>query len=943
VSKVAGRDAELAVLGAALAGVRSGRGLAVLVEGEAGIGKSALLAAALATQKPGQVHVVQGQCDELTQRFPLSAVQQALSGREAAAAAQRTPAGEQGSGVTAGIAPRLVPSNPVLEEIERLSILVHRLCADGPLALVLEDMHWADEASMLFWLRLCRVTPQLPLLLLGTRRPVPRVPRAGALSRVVRDSGGVVVQLSGLAADEVASMAADLVRARPGTDLLRWLERAAGNPFYVRELLDAAARSGALSIVGETAELAVAGGPYGLGKAVEAMSLGDVVADRLDFLSADALRVLRIAALLGPEFSVSDLAAVSEHTPVGLLPVLDDAIAAGVLESAGASLRFRHALLQQELYEVMPMPVRAGLHRQAAQALIGLDARPDRVAGHLVAMPEADAGEGWEADWLASHAAVLAVRVPAVAVDLLERALGRLGPDDPRRPVLEDHLADTLFLLGRYEQVGRVCLVTLARTCAPDRYGRLSWLLVYALLRLRRHKDAVLALDIAAEQPGLSAVWQARFVALRAMVLMRLGAVTQALTAADQALVTGRELDDAPATAYALNVLAAHHIGSNDCSAALRLIDQALPLASSGPLLADLRLLLIYNRVDCTLKLGRYDEAWELAQKTLASSDSSGSPRLASLRVNGAIAAYELGRWDEALAELEAATEGEPASQLELYCYKIFITAHRDNWTEASRLLKTLRKITASGRFSWSGWSPDASIAAAEALVSEGTGDPGQALARLAEWVEPGTDDRPLSRQNLMPVVVRLALAAGDEPLAQAAAQTARSDAGRMPLDRQRATAEWCEGMVNGDPARVRHAAAVLRGAAHSLDEGSALEDAAVLLAKAGDRAAARAMLGEALDVYAQLGASWDAHRATARMRPFGIRRGVRGPRRRPDTGWAALTTMELQVAGLLTAGKSNPEIAVQLFISRRTVESHVSHILDKLRVASRWEVRAPG
>ena len=86
--------------------------------------------------------------------------------------------------------------------------------------------------------------------------------------------------------------------------------------------------------------------------------------------------------------------------------------------------------------------------------------------------------------------------------------------------------------------------------------------------------------------------------------------------------------------------------------------------------------------------------------------------------------------------------------------------------------------------------------------------------------------------------------------------------------------------------------------------------------------------------------ADWDATRAEARMRPYGIRRGQRGPRdRRPATGWDALTPTELRVAFLVADGLSNPAIAAELFLSYRTVQTHVSHILAKLGARSRAEV----
>jgi DNA-binding CsgD family transcriptional regulator len=120
---------------------------------------------------------------------------------------------------------------------------------------------------------------------------------------------------------------------------------------------------------------------------------------------------------------------------------------------------------------------------------------------------------------------------------------------------------------------------------------------------------------------------------------------------------------------------------------------------------------------------------------------------------------------------------------------------------------------------------------------------------------------------------------------------------------------------------------------------GEVLEDRAVLLAETGDLAGARADLDEALACCQRLGAAWDILRGTSRMRRFGIRLGQRGPRRRPKSGWDALTPSESKVAQLVAHGQSNPDIAAELQLSRRTVQTRVSHILGKLGVSSRVEI----
>jgi DNA-binding CsgD family transcriptional regulator len=119
----------------------------------------------------------------------------------------------------------------------------------------------------------------------------------------------------------------------------------------------------------------------------------------------------------------------------------------------------------------------------------------------------------------------------------------------------------------------------------------------------------------------------------------------------------------------------------------------------------------------------------------------------------------------------------------------------------------------------------------------------------------------------------------------------------------------------------------------------SALEEAAVRLAAAGEITRARSALTGAARGYAELAAAWDLHRADSRLKDRGIRRGPNSIRRRPTTGWDALTPGERRVARLVGEGQSNADIAAGLFLSPRTVQSHVSRILAKLELSSRVEV----
>jgi len=127
--------------------------------------------------------------------------------------------------------------------------------------------------------------------------------------------------------------------------------------------------------------------------------------------------------------------------------------------------------------------------------------------------------------------------------------------------------------------------------------------------------------------------------------------------------------------------------------------------------------------------------------------------------------------------------------------------------------------------------------------------------------------------------------------------------------------------------------------AGRPLEQAQALEDAAVLAAASQDLAAARHGLTAAIGRYEALGARWDVRRATARLRPYGVRRGRGSYRSVPTAGWESLTPTELTVAGLVGAGLSNPDIAAAMFLSRNTIQTHVSHILGRLGARSRAEI----
>src|ERR1700678_1361320 len=378
---LAGRDDELALLDGLLRDLARGSGNAVLIEGEPGIGKTALVRAALASTahgaSAGAHHGAQWGCqvfwgagDELGQELPLHPFLDALEVRSPSANARRTAiagllrgevATDRGADVPALLAEQLIALT-----IDETSV--------QPVVLVIDDLHWADLATVKLWGRLARTAHQVPLLLIGVTRPIPQREDLFALRRAVDDEHRV--QLGSLAQPAVAELVGTLAGGRPDAGLLRLAAGAAGNPLYLTEMLAALARSGAITVTPTgTAQLADGAVPD---------SLPGAIADRLGFVSAPTREVLRAAALLGVEFGITDLTAVLGQTVASLVPALDEARALGVLTDSGVALAFRHPLIREALYAEMPASVRAAWHRDAGHALASAGAAPDRVARQLL-------------------------------------------------------------------------------------------------------------------------------------------------------------------------------------------------------------------------------------------------------------------------------------------------------------------------------------------------------------------------------------------------------------------------------------------------------------------------------------------------------------------------------------------------------------------------------
>lgn len=913
-----GRLAGCALLREAASGIGAGRGGAFLIEGEPGVGKSAFLEAALAAVD-GQVGaVLRGRCDELGRRLPLLAMTRMLGLDERSEKQRRARAAASST------------QDPVTAAVEQLLAVVDRLCEAGPVVLAVEDLHWADDVSLLLWRRLSAMSARRPLLLIGTCRTVPRRKDLERLRHGIVRGGGVLVSLGRLFDIDVSAMAGELAGGVPGPRLVERLRLAAGNPLYVRELVDSAARSGTLLVTAGVAELT----EDGAGATARSTALVDAIADRLDALSADTRRVLRAASLLGSDFSAAELAAVLGRPPGGVAAAVDEALAAGVMrESAERTLRFGYGLFRESLHESTPAALRAALYQHAARTLTASGAPVERVARLVVSALES--ADGWEVDWVADNAGALGAHAQEVAAQLLEGALRHIGPDDPRYDGLEDRLVAVCYRLGRYARCEQLTRGILARVCDSGRLGHTVWHLGFSLLKLGRGEAAAkLVADHARAE--LDPLWGARLSTLRSTVLRRRRHSVEAARVAASGLAEGERLGDPTASLHGLHMLAVLSRDEGDVAVSLDRIDRALVWTGARPELASMRPLLLCDRSDALNDLGRFQEADTALREARVLAEREEAGHLAVVSTKAAERAFEYGRWDEALSEL--ADDGEqPDGNFALVRHGLaaLIAVHRDDHTEVLRRLALVEGHPLPEGASWAAGY----LITARGLEHARAGRRQQALAELAVVCRPDFRPHTSFRVDSFPKLVRMALESGDRDTAGAAVAACESWAGLAPLPLERAAVQWCRALLSGDPAEALEAAAFYRGTKRLPALGFVLDDTATLQAAAGDLDAARDTLTEALAVYAELGAVAGTRRVLARLRPYGVRPGVRGPRRRPTSGWEALTATEVRVAEQVALGRANPEIAVRLMMSRRTVETHVSHILGKLRIRSRHKV----
>jgi len=655
-----GRDSEMALLTGLLEDAARRRGGSVLIEGEPGIGKSALVRAAVAGAPAAGCQVFWGAGDELGQALPLVPFLDGLRVREPSVnprriAIVRLLRGEIGADRGADVPAVLA---------EQLLAQVAEQCAVRPAVLVVDDLQWADAASVALWARLARSAARMPLLLIGMMRPVPQRDDLLALRRVAGEA--TRLRLTALGREAVAELVAALAGGRPDGGLLRLAEGAAGNPLYVTELVAALVRGSGVAVTGAGTATLVGGSAPG--------SLSAAIADRLGFVAGPVREALKAAALLGVEFAVGDLAVVLGRGVPELIAAVEEACAAGVLAASGAGLGFRHPLIRAALYEQMPVPLRAAWHREAGRALAAAGAPPDRVARQLLRAVRADGNaagpvdepvDAWMLDWLAQAADALVGQAPGVAAQLLTRAVASSPAGSARHGWLASRLADALYRVSDRAGAEQVASRALEHATEPDLLVDLHWTLAQCRMLAGSSAESLATLDQAVAAPGLPARHRARLLVLAARAHKYLGELEKAGQVATGALEAASEAGDHWATGWALHVLAIVATVGGQLTDALPLYDRALAVTQADPALTDLRLLLQINQAVALAGLDRYEQAFAAAGQARQLAGQVGTTfRLAQAHGAFGQLLYRTGRWDEALAELAIVPENlkEPAA-----------------------------------------------------------------------------------------------------------------------------------------------------------------------------------------------------------------------------------------------------------------------------------------
>jgi DNA-binding CsgD family transcriptional regulator/tetratricopeptide (TPR) repeat protein len=914
-----GREPELEITGAAVRGLGKGQASALVIEGEAGIGKTRLVQSIVDEAHARGVAVFWGQAHPFERTRPFGVVAAALDLSRRSQDPRRAVIG----GLLTAESARDIQYRVVEEVVD----LVETACAERPVLFVAEDLHWADSASLLAISTLARQLPLAALLVVVSVRSSPLPAEVVRLLDDLAATGARTLQLRPLGPDEMALLARRMLGASPGPALSAMLGKAGGNPLWAVAILRALADGGMLRREGGGIEPTTFELP---------VSLSDLVIRRLRYLPPVTLELLQVTAVLGDAVSLRDVAAVAGRSPAEVVGSLQAAFDAQLLDEADHRVVFRHQLVHDAIYQHVPQPARRLLHREAGVALMAAGADRLDVADHL--MLGAERGDEQAVAWLRDAAREAAGRAPRVTVELLLRAEA-LQPDGaPGADLVSAELVQALLRAGKVAEASARAEAALARPHAAELDTPLRLALLGALGLQNRAAELIALAQDSLAGSGLRASEQVLVLAQQSWASTYTGDPIAGESAAGRGLAIAEYAGDAAMTVWALTALLVAVGRQGRFGEALAYARRAATLAAEAH---DVRSLPFQPKFFLGLALADCDLIAEArAAYREALDDEFGSGWLFSETLMAdSQALFVTGEWDDAgpglVAGGQAAQEkGNLMLVSQSLAYRAIIATGTGDLQAASDLAAAIPLSPEGEQLSYNAGI----LAFAVAGLKAAEGDPRGAYELLLRcWrVEAARDSRFYHRW-LAPDLVRLALMLGYRDVAAEVADTVAAGVALAPdVPTVRSLALRCRGLVDGAVEPLVEAVALARQAPLLIEHAGTCEDAAGPLAERGRREESAALLGEALERYEQAGAAAWARRVRARLRELGFHPGARGSRKRPAKGWESLTATEREVALLVAEGLTNGAVARRLYISPHTVNTHLRHTFAKLDVTSR-------
>lgn len=961
MSPLIGRGAELGTLLSAVQQARELNASVVILDGDAGVGKTRLLSELVRSASEQGVLTLIGHCVDLGDAPPPYLPFSEALGRFAT---DRPEMVEELLAAYPAIERLLTRRGPAVrgadDRVERGELFESVLGAltwptrQQPVLLVVEDIHWADQATRdLLGFLFTRVSSEQLVVVVTFRSDDVhrRHPLRPTLAEWARLPAVQRLHLDPMTSADVRALVRSLDAApMADADLRSIVSRADGNAFFAEELVAATAQC-------EDAQQL----PW---------QLADLLLVRLDRLSDDSRQVVRVAAVGGRRVSHDMLVAVLELPDGALDAALRDAVDAHILQptSSGRGYTFRHALLAEAVYDDLLPGERARLHAAYATVLARSDqASPAELARH--ARASHDLPTAFAASIQAGDAA-MSLAAPQDAMHHYETALELASlvasaPADRAPLVLS--LVDAAVAAGRSyrgQRVAREALDCLAPDAAPASRAVLLYAFGFAAVAGETDLEAFAA---TAEALRLVAVdrpsdFVARLAGLHARTSFNVAREVDAERWAREAVKVGREVGSSDVVADAETTLAMLARRRDDpTDTARRLTALADEARTTGNVSAEIRTR--YNLGGLHYELGELAQSQASYAEAARRAIEAGRPWEVfgvESRAMTSLVQYVRGCWDDAARTADTTGESPPAqAEALLAATGMAVRAGRGD-TSALDLLPTLRL--------W--WERDARTAlnavGATLEVYEQQGHAADAIALIEEvvavlgglWQEPWFLARiRMSSQGLAILASAVRTAPESQRVALVASAGRLADDGRNSAEKglPQGRKLGVEGLawlarLEAESMRVRwladldapsesdHISAWQRSA-DAFSYGNVIELArsrtrlAAVMRAAGRNAEASELAALARD---------SAHELRAEPLLQEIRAlGLGGPRRAPSVAGNDLTARENEVLGLLVEGRTNRQIANQLYISEKTVSVHVSNILAKLQVRSRTEAAA--